>query len=1459
MSAAVPNRVLDALLERLYASLARGPALNANPGNSRQRLDLAQIEKLGASASTVLIDVLGEAKSHKIRPALVAPPKVEKADEAEGDKRARREYDDAQKLLRKFSSIAKEADTYQRDTGSAAQFIGYPLLSLPEAASRGRIGTSRLLAPLCFLPVSLEVVTGSRASVTIQSSATTGGDRVIANVALKTWIERQAGAKYPALFEDEEGADPFGEVSELLAHVAEALGIKNPPSLEGWPVERVPDAKGLGDLAMFLPSAVLGLFPIAKQGAIRDLEDVKAREVMPETVRPFVTLDASLTTTSDVVYSSKDGAAVDLLPSQEEHLVDWADPCQRRAVIRARTTRGLVVHGPPGTGKSQTITNIIGDYLARKKRVLLVCEKRTALDVVKYRLEARDLGHLCAVVHDATSDRTTLYTGIREQLDALADSPLRPDPQHDLDRANKEIDAINAELQEYYARFQEVDAETGRNFHELMGLWFATAEESAFAPIELDPELKSVSPNTIRESEGILRAAYRRLIESSLADNGWDGNHRLTLETFLGRRMDEMRRTMDECVRLSRESSSKATPSLPPFTPTIPLDEQAKWREEAAAELRQIASQATSVFRETACKLNADIIADSIRSLDSLEAQRNLLANTPLAPDLWQLYSAAPWPVPQVASGVATLTNYLEKVQGIFGFFQFAAKKEAGGVLSSFALALNRPNAEKAKQFLEGVHARNILRAWLVERMPEGFAPDRLDAGLSRQITDFRRCIALLADADQRPGYAPFAEHFRKELPEGSAALADLLTRSTQAAQAIQDTIAAIQSSNIFSDTAVTALREKLLFGRAIDGDMEKLREDLERLEPLLRFQAEVAPFPPAVGHALKQLASNDQPEELAWRRLLAGAFAGQLERIVQQNPILQRCDAARIDGNFKRLRELTGQKAAYEARMIQFIWQKHQRERLLASTGSRLSSNGADLRRRLMLRGKQASRIRQVIHDGLTMAGGDPLFDIHPVWMTSPETASTIFPPDRIFDVVIFDEASQCRLEEGLPVLLRGENVVIAGDTKQLPPTRFFESAIVSSDSTEDDDLGSEGLFQSQQSDIEDLLSASLNIEVEQAYLDVHYRSQNEDLIRFSNEAFYGSRLQAIPAHPNAGFSKSSPVVLNQVHGTCENRQNQIEAHFVVERVREILASPDAPSIGIVSFNLTQKDLIEEALDAAAEEDPSFRAKLSEARVRESRGAFEGLFVKNLENVQGDERDVIILSTTYGPNAEGKFYRRFGPLGTAGGERRLNVIITRARLRVEVVTSIPSSVYRADANISPPAGKRPNGAWFLMRYLRQAELLEELYAKVGEQPPGELLESAGLAPNDCIVNESGVPSMFVETFARLLMEKHGVASVLYHGNDGFYVDLAFRHPERPDNVTIGVLFDGTRYPRAQDRVEWDGFKTVVLESQKWELHRIWTPQFLRDPAAAVRQLLAASARFVAREETERKLAQEDA
>lgn len=486
-----------------------------------------------------------------------------------------------------------------------------------------------------------------------------------------------------------------------------------------------------------------------------------------------------------------------------------------------------------------------------------------------------------------------------------------------------------------------------------------------------------------------------------------------------------------------------------------------------------------------------------------------------------------------------------------------------------------------------------------------------------------------------------------------------------------------------------------------------------------------------------------------------------------------------------------------------------------------------------MTLRGRNASRIRQVVQQGRQIEGGDPLFNLKPVWMTSPETVAQIFPLEPIFDLVIFDEASQCRLEHGLPVLARGHRVCVAGDTKQLPPTRFFDTAVMASGEAEESDDGPESLFVSQQSEIEDLLSAALNIEVEQSYLDVHYRSSSEDLICFSNDSFYGSRLQAIPGHPN-NRREEPPVRLHQVNGVYADRQNQAEAEYVVNLIKGLLRRADPPSIGVVTFNLQQKDLITRALDTAAEEDAAFRQALAAARARQGDSSFEGLFVKNLENVQGDERDWIIISTTYGPDAQGRFYRRFGPLGQTGGERRLNVIITRAREQVELVTSIPAEVYRAPVEV--PEGKRPNGGWYLMGYLRYAEELADLYARAREEHQAEEAAEAGLPAT---VTPAGpvVPVRMADALAARLASARGTSSWLYYGTEGFYVDVAFRHPVRTKNATVGVLCDATRYPRAQDPVEWDCFQTLVLESQNWKLHRLWTPHFFRDPEGALERL----------------------
>jgi hypothetical protein len=560
------------------------------------------------------------------------------------------------------------------------------------------------------------------------------------------------------------------------------------------------------------------------------------------------------------------------------------------------------------------------------------------------------------------------------------------------------------------------------------------------------------------------------------------------------------------------------------------------------------------------------------------------------------------------------------------------------------------------------------------------------------------------------------------------------------------------------------------------------------------------------------------------------------IARRLETDPRLQSADSQKFRSAFARYAALDAQKRVATRAAIVHRWGSKQKERLLAATGSRLNSAGADLRRRFTLRGERAMRLRQVIAVGQQVDGGDPLFDLRPIWMASPETVAQIFPRRALFDVVVFDEASQCRLEEALPVLLRAKRVVVAGDPKQLPPSRFFESAIAVSE--EEEIETDQQLFEMQQGEIEDLLGAALNVEIEESYLDVHYRSRNADLIDFSNRNFYGKRLQPIPGHPS-NRARFAPLTLYRADGVYKERQNEAEADKVAQIVRDLLRRAEPPTIGIACFNITQRDLILDKLDELAETDATFGRALAEARSRRVGGSFQGLFVKNLENVQGDERDHIIISTTYGPDEKGRVYRRFGRVGRAGGGRRLSVLVTRARDEVHIVPSIPRSEYLSLPPI--PAGQNPGGPWLLFSYLAEAERLAEVY----EENHRVLSQAQEQHQPVLEVNPTRFPSRFAAGFGKELFGKHRTGATVHWGNDGFCVDVALHHPQRVEDVTIGVLCDTNRFDQAADPVEWEVFRTMVLESQNWQLHRVWTPQFFRDVRGSIEGVLTDVQRFL--------------
>jgi hypothetical protein len=320
----------------------------------------------------------------------------------------------------------------------------------------------------------------------------------------------------------------------------------------------------------------------------------------------------------------------------------------------------------------------------------------------------------------------------------------------------------------------------------------------------------------------------------------------------------------------------------------------------------------------------------------------------------------------------------------------------------------------------------------------------------------------------------------------------------------------------------------------------------------------------------------------------------------------------------------------------------------------------------------------------------------------------------------------------------------------------------------------------------VEDLLEAAVGLMPEQRYLSVHYRSEHPALIDFSNHAFYGARLEAPPSRLGL-ISDSRPIQYHHVGGLYDHRNNHAEAKKVVEILRQIwLSDASPPTIGVVSFNQPQREEIEDLIQKECHENPALGARYEQELSRKDANQDVGFFVKNLENVQGDERDVMIFSTTFGKNAEGRFYRLFGPVGAVGGERRLNVAVTRAKRRVIVVGSMPideiSTALRSD--FAPGSGLTPAG--YLQLYLAYAKAID-----AGDGAGAQLIldrlgkQSASVKPLG-----RGPDSPFEEEILRII-ERLGYQVHCQVGDAGFQIDLAVLHPDSKRGYILGIECDG--------------------------------------------------------------------
>jgi predicted DNA-binding WGR domain protein len=676
-------------------------------------------------------------------------------------------------------------------------------------------------------------------------------------------------------------------------------------------------------------------------------------------------------------------------------------------------------------------------------------------------------------------------------------------------------------------------------------------------------------------------------------------------------------------------------------------------------------------------------------------------------------------------------------------------------------------------------------------------------------------------------------------LPAAARALHDYLLENSEATYVVEN-LSALQPT-------MTRLRECLglvvndyahLTRIGLAAELKQLRADLVWLPDVLPVLAEALKLPTELQRALRQLPLSDaQLEATMARKSLTGIY--------QEDRTFEATDGRVLARRVARLQTAYREWLGLNAK---WIHQKLRREflrkvQISTTPAAQLTEDEKELKRlyatgRRELEHEFSKTMRhRSIRDLADDETGIVLRDLKPVWLMSPLSVSDTLPlAVDAFDVVIFDEASQILVEEAIPAVYRARQAIVVGDEMQLPPTNFFSATRNDEEPLLD---GEEAEQVIQDLDADSFLTQSAR-NLPSTMLGWHYRSRYESLISYSNHAFYEGRLLTVPDRQLPHAVQTELIVKAPVEAKVsvdallaraisfhfhpeavyERRCNTVEAETIAHMVRELLARNTGLSLGVVAFSEAQQGEIESALNRLGAEDATFRNRLEDEYEREEHGQFVGLFVKNLENVQGDERDIIIMSVCYGYDRNRRMLMNFGPINQRGGEKRLNVIFSRARRHMAVVSSIRHADITNDYN---------DGASCLRDFLEYAAA-----SSAGDAPTARRV-LVGANPLRASHLTTDTTDTVAEQLAVALRAKgfHVESNV---GQSTFRLPLAVRRSANEAH-TLGILIDDAAHFGQRDLLELYLLRPGVLEAFGWRVVQVFTKDWHHDPTLVLRQI----------------------
>lgn len=1032
-----------------------------------------------------------------------------------------------------------------------------------------------------------------------------------------------------------------------------------------------------------------------------------------------------------------------------------ADASQLYAIKSACEGESFVLHGPPGTGKSQTITALIANALAQEKTVLFVAEKMAALEVVQKRLVNIGLDPFCMELHSNKSKKKDVLEQLR-----LATEVTKQQTAEEYKNKAEQISRLRSELDEYVTQLHK-KLLCGQTLYELINGYEGDKSAPDIAPFSSDL-IKGMTGKTLEEQNLLIE----RMIASAKAV-GHPYNHPLK-EVGCTQYSQQMRMSLPVAVSAYKSALNTLSDACKKFASAIAVSFLSHYTD--LKKLADISKELSVWINLPRAWATADNIVPYLSDVAEM-AQHYINSNNIYAKlsEIWH-------PNFFTNDGAALSLEFKESSSK-----WFLAK----------IIRLNKLSKRVAIYWKSPVSKEELGKCFenLASYQAEKATADALFSTYGNDLNSLYEGSST--------NWNQVLEYVRSAQMSAANLLGICSTNEMRIKYAGVSTLA--ESINTLNETWQLFLCSKasmysLLSIVSSDKTDEWLLQQIKMCDNISAHADELKEWITWQSIATEAVQIGLQPVVDAY-------YAGIAHEDIQsayRKAIYQQLAAHTID-NSSILNIFSGtvfnEKIEQYKRMDEELTKLTQKEIFY-----RLSSRIPNFSREAA-QSSELGILQKAIRSGGRGLSIRKLFEqipnllprLCPCMLMSPISAAQYLDPKREpFDIVVFDEASQLPTCKAVGALARGKDAVIVGDPKQMPPTTFFTTNTIDEDNFDVEDL-------------ESILDDCLALNMPQTHLLWHYRSHHESLIAFSNSQFYENKLCTFPS-VNDRESKVGFVHVGGYFDRGRTRQNRAEAEAVVEEIKRRChdTSCSAQSVGVVTFNISQQHLIDDLLEEACRNDSKLDTWVHES--------LEPMFIKNLENVQGDERDVILFSVGYGPDKDGKIYMNFGPLNREGGWRRLNVAVSRARFEMIVFSTLTSD----QVDLSKT---RADGVAALKAFLEYAA-------------------HYNLSTDENMSAQLRVGKQSIVDAVCLALKEHGYETDHAVGHSKYRIDIGVIDPVVPEKYLLGILLDGPNYDGSKTTRDREVAQVSVLKGLSWNLLRIWTMDWWDNSQKEIKRIL---------------------